>query len=454
MSDYKASKEKTYLEIFRSYNSLHSIEAYNEPIFLDFLLNLLIDQIQKDDQKEVLVTLKHIQIEKSNYFTSKKLTKFFSEDKFNFIFIYCLSTNYDQISSISIDLLFTIIQKTKKFDHCFFSSPIIESFYTIFQKNDQEINNKIIQIILRLCRYNSIDCIIFWDLMKHLSNNIKELEFVSEFIYREIESFLTIEGFDFLELFEIMNNILTNNNQIANSNIMMSINKAIDLNSQEFIDFYINKSFLENLLNYIYYSQLKSVKKQSLILLTTFITHFCHVKEKTFEFPLLNFQILLNLLNTEATNLLALRYLNSIIIFHPNELSYEKLPSDFDINFLFCELLEKYSEETSFNIKVETYILIAHLIGHDFIDKGILLKNYSQIISILLEIIIIDFSDIGVFIEILIKVCSDFLTYGITQDSIQELFSVNDSETIFSECLEKHVDLTGHIQSLNNLIFN
>lgn len=454
MSDYKGSKEKTYIEIFRSYNSSHSIKAFDGPILLDFLLNQLIDQIQKDDQKEVLVVLKHMQIEKSIYFTSKKLTKFFSEDDFNFIFFYCLSTNCDQISSISVDLLNTIIQKTKKFDHCFFSSQIIESFYNIFQKNDQEINNKIIQITSKLCRYSSIKCIIFWDLMKLASNNINELEFVSEFIYREIESFLTIEDFDFLELFEIMNNILTNNNQIANSNIMMSINKAIDLNSQEFIDFYINKSFLENLLNNIYHSQLKSVKKQSIILLTTFISKFCHVKEKTFEFPLLNYQTLLNLLNAEATNLLILRYLNSIIIFHPNELTYEKLPLDFDINFLFCELIEKHSTETSFNIKIETYVLISHLIGHDFIDKDLLLKNYPQIISILFELISVDFNDIEIFIEIFIKVCSDFLTSGITQDSIQELFIVNDSEIIFNECLEKHGDLTGHIQSLNNLIFN
>lgn len=453
LSDYKTLKNQSSFETFQNINSLATVKDVKQPEAFKFFINLLKEKIIQNNKSDVSYVLNHIHIDKSKLFTKKILTNILTDELFILVFNYCLSVDYERTDIISSDLLFTISQKTRKFDKCLFDPEIIENLMRIFQKDDQETNEKIIKIILQLSKNYSNDSIIFWDFMKSISNRISEIEYVSEFIYYEIQPFFADPDFNFDELFEIMMNILTFDNQIADSNILMSINKAIGLGSQNFIDFFINEKFVKILLDRIYCSQLKSVKKEAVILLTTFITKFDQIK-LPLEFPLLQIKSISNLLDNQYTTLVTLRYLTSIIRFHPNVFNPEHLPIDFDINFLICKLLKIYSTDASFNIKIESSILICHLIEKSIINRDLLFENYSKILSILLDVISADFDDTEIYIEILIKVCSDFLTFGITQAMIQEVFDENDADIIISKCLEKRIELTSHIQSLNDIILH
>lgn len=257
-------------------------------------------------------------------------------------------------------------------------------------------------------------------------------------------------SFLYSDLFTVMTNILTKNNQIANGNILMAIKKGIDHDIQEFINYFIDDTFIQMLLEQINISNLKSIKRESLILLTSFIPKL----NQTIKFPLLDIKLILRLLNDQTLIFSILRYLNSIVIFHPSILFIENLPQNFDITLLIYEVLKKYNREVPFKIKTEASNLIALFIDKKIIHITFLTKNYSQIFAVLLDYISIETIRSEFFILVLIEVCNQLITAGIEKDLIQQIFDENDAQNILDDCLAKSNDLIAYIQLLNNIVYS
>lgn len=453
INSYKKPKKQPVSELLAIYNYNQPANSNEKIDFFSLLFKLLIQNIQENNRDEVLSVLQHMEKEKDEIFSPKILLKHLSEDQFYFIFSYCLDFNYKEICDISIDFLFTINQNSRILDQYFFNSEIIEYFFSLSQLNDQDINNKLIQIFSKLSKYYPNDSIIFWDFIKEFSDDICIAEFVSEFIYYEIEFFNKIPNFDFIELFEIIGNIFPKNNQIANGNILMSINKAVNLDLQVFVDFFINEEFIKKLIYQIYNSQLKSVKKEAIILLTSFIKKLDQINEAPYEHTLLRSKYILSLLNYQTTSIAILKYLNSIIQFHPYVFNSESLPVGFDSMSIIYNVMKKCDEKASFKIKIESTLFIANLIMQNILDSFFLIENYAQILSLLLELISTDYDDPIFIIETLMELCHQLLKFGIHLNSIQDCFEDNDAETIFDECLEKNPNLSDNIQSLSNFVF-
>ena len=175
---------------------------------------------------------------------------------------------------------------------------------------------------------------------------------------------------------------------------------------------------------------------------------------KTIKFPLLDIKLILRLLNDQTLIFSILRYLNSIVIFHPSILFIENLPQNFDITLLIYEVLKKYNREVPFKIKTEASNLIALFIDKKIINITFLTKNYSQIFAVLLDYISIETIRSEFFILVLIEVCNQLITVGIKKDLIQQIFDENDAQNILDDCLAKSKDLIAHIQLLNNIVYS
>ncbi|KAK8835338.1 hypothetical protein M9Y10_017866 [Tritrichomonas musculus] len=343
-----------------------------------------------------------------------------------------------------------MIQQSRVLDTYIFDSRIINCLFELLQLNDTEINMKIAQICTILSQHHPEMSFIFWDFMKSISDSYSTLDLVSEFIYNEVIFFCKNMSFLYSDLFTVMTNILTKNNQIANGNILMAIKKGIDHDIQEFINYFIDDTFIQMLLEQINISNLKSIKRESLILLTSFIPKL----NQTIKFPLLDIKLILRLLNDQTLIFSILRYLNSIVIFHPSILFIENLPQNFDITLLIYEVLKKYNREVPFKIKTEASNLIALFIDKKIINITFLTKNYSQIFAVLLDYISIETIRSEFFILVLIEVCNQLITVGIKKDLIQQIFDENDAQNILDDCLAKSKDLIAHIQLLNNIVYS
>lgn len=450
MLEFKASDNQTQLEKFEYDSLLYKEKLGKEAGILTEYFNLLNENIQNDNHNEVLCILKHVQIDKKELRSSRVLSKFLAENKFFFIFLYCLDAKHNEIAKISINLLHSMIQQSRVLDTYIFDSRIINCLFELLQLNDTEINMEIAQICTILSQHHPEMSFIFWDFMKSISDSYSTLDLVSEFIYNEVIFFCKNMSFLYSDLFTVMTNILTKNNQIANGNILMAIKKGIDHDIQEFINYFIDDTFIQMLLEQINISNLKSIKRESLILLTSFIPKL----NQTIKFPLLDIKLILRLLNDQTLIFSILRYLNSIVIFHPSILFIENLPQNFDITLLIYEVLKKYNREVPFKIKTEASNLIALFIDKKIINITFLTKNYSQIFAVLLDYISIETIRSEFFILVLIEVCNQLITVGIKKDLIQQIFDENDAQNILDDCLAKSKDLIAHIQLLNNIVYS
>ncbi|OHT17155.1 hypothetical protein TRFO_12686 [Tritrichomonas foetus] len=389
--------------------------------FYQLSLNLLYEAISKGNPNDVASILGHLKLRDTIIQSSEAISYFFTEDAFLNIFCFSFYSSYQPLVLSAIEFLFYLIKGSKSVDSYVFNPQIIESFYFLYNLKDEQKNSFIFQIIDILSFRNPKETVIFWDLIKQ-STNFGNIEYISHFIFNEIEMLFKIPNFNYDELFILMCNIIKSFNIPAKSEIWMTIKKGIEMKHQIFLNYFINQKFCKKLIKNTH-SSLKCIQKDGFLVLTSFI---CRMKtNEVLEWKVFEIENILHLLNSTALEFVIINFLSEVVNWHPAVF----LSIDNQSIYLLINLILNKCNSSIFKIRDKSILLLSNSFSKNLF-QDFFMENYKTILPLFFESIKIDIKNSQINIENIYQLCDKLIATGINQDEKIHIFTENDFDEI------------------------
>ena len=415
--------------------------------YIKYAVGILIDLIKNNKNDEIENIINHILSRKKIFKLRELVLSLFPEDVFNLIVLYCLNSDFQTISECTLNLIFSIIERTRCLSHLLFQEEIVMKLFSLSAVFISNQNTKgrdiIVNIVVKLSYFDPSKSFIFWDIIKN-SAALSNFEKISDFIYNEVDTILTISNQEtYNELFIIIDNILNNSNIIANSKIYMCIKKCIDLNNTMFISKFIQEQYIIQLLTMTQSRQLKSLINDGYLVLTSFlpkidpneIEHFQVFYIDSGILKLLDSSNICQTINISTTDVTTITFLYQIIHYHP--ILFFSLTSD-EIVQLLNIIIQKCEATTQFKvrkissqiismllIKIEDPIILSSTNVNNII-MHFLFEHYQLILHSLLNLLLSDISVSSYTIKSLIIFTEKLFKNDFSEDSILSIFEEND----------------------------